>query len=431
MTHAPVPVLAPDHSVVPQADVDVVRRLAERKRQLADDPVNRERRDLWYRHDSGTTGRPMVLAEVGGIRDASHPLDGLPVECEHPWARGVERGLRTEIWQFEELRDDHVVEPYACAGWQVQVSGYGVDVVQHQPDFDGTLGARRWDSPIDDIDRDFDRLQPRTYSVDREATATAVECLTALLGEALPVQIRGGFWWTLGMTWTAIELIGLEGLMMAMYDHPDGLHRLMGFLRDDSLAYARWLEDQGLLSLNNRNDYIGSGSMGYTRDLPASDTGGNGHVRPADQWVLLESQETVGVGPELFGEFIFPYQLSIAAEFGKCYYGCCEPVHSRIEVLKRLPNLARISVSPWADEEIMARECGTDIAFSRKPNPTLISTEVFDEGAILADLRTTLQTAAGCRVEFAMKDVHTLSNEPGRLARWVELARQAIDESTG
>lgn len=429
MTTATDRVLAPDGSAVPTADIGAVRALAEQKCRLAADPVNLERRDAWYSHDAGPGGRPMVLAEVGGIRDHCHPLDSLEAACQHPWTRAVERGLRAEIWQFEQLRDDHVIEPWDNVGWQVQVSGYGVEVVQHQPDFDGTLGARSWDPPIGDLDRDLDQLCPRTYTVDRAATLDEVARREALFGAALPVRLRGGFWWTMGMTWTAIELIGLEGLMMAMYDHPEGLHRLMAFLRDDHLAYARWLQDEGLLSLNNENDYIGSGSMGYTRDLPAppGETG-NGHVRCADQWVLLESQETVGVGPDLFGEFIFPYQLAIAEQFGKCYYGCCEPVHSRLEVLAQLPNLSRVSVSPWADEEVMARACGTEIAFSRKPNPTLISTGVFDEAAILADLRHTLDVARGCRVEFAMKDVHTLNDEPARLARWVELARRAIDE---
>ena len=59
-----------------------------------------------------------------------------------------------------------------------------------------------------------------------------------MFGDILPVRIRGGFWWTLGMTWTAIELIGLENLMLSMFDNPAGLHRLMAFLRDDHLAFA-------------------------------------------------------------------------------------------------------------------------------------------------------------------------------------------------
>ena len=39
--------------------------------------------------------------------------------------------------------------------------------------------------------------------------------------------------------------------------------------------------------------------------------------------------------------------------------------------------------------------------------------------------------AGGCQVELVMKDVHTLSDEPTRLARWVELARQAVEEIAG
>ena len=410
-------------------DTEILRQLAGRKAESAADPANVERREAWYKLDAGTGGRPMVLAEYGGIRDKVAPLPDSLLECEDPWARGVERGFRSEIYQFETLRDDHVVEPYLTCGWHVKTSDYGVQAVQHHPTFDGVLGARRWDAPLKNLDSDFGRLHPRTFSVDREATFAARERMAELFAGILPVHIRGGYWWTLGMTWPAIELIGLENLMLFMFDDPAGLHRLMGFLCDDHLAYAKWLEREGLLCLNNRNDYIGSGSMGYTRDLPRPDWMAGDPVRTRDQWVLLESQETVGVGPEQFEEFIFPYQLRIAERFGKVYYGCCEPVHSRIGVLKKLPNLARISVSPWADEAVMARECGGEIVYSRKPNPSLISTERFDEGVIRADLRRTLDVARGCRVELVMKDVHTLNNQPERLPRWVQLAREAIDDT--
>jgi hypothetical protein len=129
----------------------------------------------------------------------------------------------------------------------------------------------------------------------------------------------------------------------------------------------------------------------------------------------------------MFAEFVLPYQKSIVERFGKCYYGCCEPLHLRMPLLKEnLPNLARVSVSPWADEEIMAQECGREIAYSRKPHPALVSTTDFDEAAIRADIEKTLTIARGCRVEFALKDVHTLDGKPERLARWVHIAREAI-----
>ncbi|HUU11266.1 MAG TPA: hypothetical protein VM431_12125 [Phycisphaerae bacterium] len=409
-------------------DLDVLRRMAGRKAAIAADPVNLQRKAAWYAHDAGTGGRPMVLAEEGGVRDDVRPLPDSALECEDAWARAVEASLRADIYRFDVLKDDHVVEPRMTTGWQVNLGDYGVQAVVQSGDRDGKMGARRWDPPIKDIDRDFGRLHPRRLSVDREATLAETARLEAVCAGILPVEIRGGLWWTLGMTWPAIDLVGLDGLMLLMYDNPAGLHRLMAFLRDDHRAVIEWSEREGLLTLNNENDYIGSGSMGYTGDLPPNDHKPGDTVRRKDLWALSESQETVGVGPRQFEEFIFPYQLSLVEGFGKSYYGCCEPVHTRWEILKRIPNLARVSVSPWADEEVMAAACGTRIVYSRKPNPTLISTERFDEAAIRADLRRTLTVARGCRIELIMKDVHTLNNQPEHLPRWVQLAREVIDE---
>jgi hypothetical protein len=408
-----------------QRDVDILRRMAQRKIEIAQDPVNLERKRLWYALDGGTGGRPMVLAEVGGVMKEALPDTTL--QCTDEWARGIERVLRAEIYQFEVLKDDHVIEPFMPAYWEMNVSSYGVEPVQHRPDNAGRLGARRWDPPIKDLDKDLDRMHPRTYSVDRQGTLATQAAMESVFGSILPVRIQGSFWWSLGMTNTAIDLIGLENLMLFMYDNPAGLHRLMNLLCEDYLAYAKWLEGERLLTLNNGNHYTGSGSIGYTLDLPARDWKVGMPVRTQDLWALLESQETVGVGPDLFEEFIFGYQLKIAKCFGKIYYGCCEPVHTRIQVLKKLPNMARVSVSPWADENAMARECGRQIVFSRKPNPAIISTENFDEAAIRADVGRTLDAAKGCRLEIIMKDVHTLNNEPQRLARWVQIAMEEID----
>jgi len=142
---------------------------------------------------------------------------------------------------------------------------------------------------------------------------------------------------------------------------------------------------------------------------------------------LAYDQNTL-MSPRQYEEFIFPYQRAVIEKFGLCYYGCCEPVHSRWEVLKKIPNLRSVSVSPWCDEDFMAEAMGRNYVYSRKPNPTLISTKKFDEDAIREDLRKTVRTAKNCNVEIVMKDVHTLAGEPWRMARWVQLAREVINE---
>jgi len=407
------------------SDLEIIRELAKRVLEISHDPVNEERRQLWYKHNALQRTRPLVLAESGvAIDDMLTESDFL---CQEGWARGLERRLRRTIFHYEEIDDDCVVEPCINCNWRVNVSNYGVDIKKEYGNNDGKMASYRWDPPIKDIHRDFHKLHPRTYSVDRDATLKWKAHLEEVFNGILTVRIRGGYWWTVGMTWTAINHIGLENLMLFMYDDPEGLHRFMAFLRDDHIAYAEWLEKEGLLTLNNENDGIGSGSRGHTNELPQPDWKEGDPVRLKDLWALSESQETVGTGPELFAEFIFPYQLPVIEKFGLCYYGCCEPIHKRWNSLKKIPNLRSISVSPWCDEEFMAEALGSDYIYSRKPNPTLISIDYFDEDLIRKDLRNTLTIAKDCNVEIVMKDVHTLAGEPQRMARWVAIAREVID----
>ena len=410
---------------LPEHDLTILRKLAERKLEIAASPENRERRESWYKLDGEGGGRPMVLTECISIDN-----DQLwtTLECEDPDLRGIEQGLRTEISIFEDHGDDHVVEPYMNVNWNAGASNYGVEQVSHRGDNYGKPGSSRWDPPIEDLDRDFHKLRPRTFTADEETTAANMERMETIFDGVIPVRRRSWLWWSFGLTGAAIGLVGLDKLMLYMYDNPEGLHRLMDFLCEDHIAFAEWAEAQGGLTLNNENDYTGSGTLGYTRALPQPDWKEGSPARLKDMWVLLESQETVGCSPEQFEEFVFPYQLKIAEKFGRCYYGCCEPVHSRMHILKRLPNLARVSISPWCDEEIAARELGPDIVYSRKPSPTLISTEKFNEDLIRADLRKTLDitAAAGCRVEIIMKDVHTMNGDQSRAKRWIDIAYEEI-----
>jgi hypothetical protein len=145
-------------------------------------------------------------------------------------------------------------------------------------------------------------------------------------------------------------------------------------------------------------------------------------------WGLSESQETVGISPEMFGEFVFPYQLPLISRFGLSCYGCCEPLEKRWQYVSQIPNLRRVSVSPWSDQETMSRQLQDNYIFSRKPHPALVSMSNWDEDEITSDLMKTLDIRKGRNVELILKDVHTLSNEPWRLGRWVELAREAIEK---
>ena len=234
--------------------------------------------------------------------------------------------------------------------------------------------------------------------------------------------------WTMGLTQEIIMLIGLEQLMIAMIDQAQALHRLMAWIRDEHLHMLDWYEREGLLNLNNRNGCVGSGGVAYTDELPQADRQDGGPVRTMDLWGFGESQETVGVSPAMFGEFVFPYQLPLLSRFGLNAYGCCEPVHQRWSYIRQIPRLRRVSVSPWCDQPRMAELMGGDYIFSRKPNPAHVCVG-FNEPAIREDLRGTLAAAGKLPLEIILKDTHTVQNRPDRITRWVRIAREEIDRA--
>jgi hypothetical protein len=417
---------------ITEHDRAILRELGKKARELAEGARNQDIRRRWYAHDEGHCERPLILTETDGGMQMVLP-DWQP-RCRETWARNLEGMFQSWFMHAEVIGDDFPLEPYVTWQWRVESSNYGVQVQHVRADTPGVRGAFHIEPPLKTLPDDLDLLKPRTFTVDREGTLAWKATLEDVFDGVMGVRQRGNYWWTLGLTIVAIDLIGLEQLMLAMYDAPDALHRLMDFLCGDHLAYLDFLERENLLALNNENDYCGSGSRGYTRRLPRPGHRTSDRVGTQDLWCLLESQETVGVGPELFDEFIFGRQERLARRFGAVYYGCCEPVHTRWHVLTRLPNLRRVSVSPWCDEAFMAEACAArKIAYSRKPNPTLVSTETFDEAAIRRDLRTTMELTRkhGCATEIVMKDVHTLQGHPDRLTRWVALARQVSREVYG
>lgn len=118
--------------------------------------------------------------------------------------------------------------------------------------------------------------------------------------------------------------------------------------------------------------------------------------------------------------------MLVLRRFGYSCYGCCEKMDGRYDDLFReLPNLKRISVSPWADvEEAAERLEHTEYIYSRKPNPLLVTDE-FDETSYRRGLAEFLKTTQNCNVEFILKDLRTCNN-PENLVKWVNITQEMV-----
>ena len=124
----------------------------------------------------------------------------------------------------------------------------------------------------------------------------------------------------------------------------------------------------------------------------------------------------------------FPYQLSIVQRYGFVCYGCCEAIDKRWNIIRRIPNLRKVSVSPWCNREKMAEHLSDKYIYSLKPHPGLLAAPTLDEKAIRADIIDALKKTNGCHLEIIMKDNHTICNEPDRVVTWVRIVREEIEK---
>lgn len=394
----------------------VLQPLARRVAELAARPLEEEKRQLWYRHNALQPTRPLVFCDPENGWHEIFPAARLA--CIGELARRWEFALRKEIFWGEALQDDRVIEPYFDVAHVYTTTGWGLET----PTVGGAHGgAYRWASPVQGL-ADLTRLHVPRLEVDEAATARLLTLAHDLFDGYLTVRLRTKWWWSLGLTWNLAALRGLQQLMLDMIDQPELVHGMMAILRDGALSVLDSLAARNLLSPNHAGDYVGSGGFGWTTALPQPDFAGQ--VRPGDLWGFAESQETVGISPAMFEEFVFPYQLPILARFGLNCYGCCEPLDKRWHIVQRLPRLRRVSVSPWANRAFMAEHLGADYLFSMKPTPADLAMPTFDEARIRHQLRADLATARDCRVEVIMKDNHTIANDPQRVIRWVQIARE-------
>lgn len=404
----------PEFELQPE-EIRTIRTLALRVAELASSDENQARRAEWKRHHDLLPGSPMILFETNFDTAREFGINERIIS-RNDIGKWLERQFHQHLYHFDVIKDDFVLESVLNCPWYVDYGSYGVGDDPRMTSFNATINPL-----LPNLETGIERLKQRHFSVDRDKSRALREYLDSILGDILTVRTRASHLWSWGLSVVAVQLVGMEGLMMAMMDEPEALHRLMAFLRDDHLSLLKWLDEEGLLARNDENDYVGSGTMGYVSGLPPCDR----IAHPAHLWGFAESQETVGVSPEMFEEFVFAYQRPIIEQFGLAYYGCCEPLHQRWHIVSRLPNLRAVSVSPWCDQEFMGEALGRNYVFCRKPNPAHISTECFEEERVRRDLELTARQASQCNVEIIMKDIHTLNGEPERAARWVQMARDA------
>ena len=403
---------------ISEKEWSILRNLAEKVAELSARDKEARKAELWKEHNDLNYTRPLIFCDPENGWNEIITQD--QVQCQSPLLRVWEMHLRKEIHWAESFRDDKVIEPFFNIPYHYTDTGYGLKEIVHSG---GEGGSYKYEHPVTDYKEQFGQLHYPEIIVDYVNTEKVLNLARELFHGILEVRLRGIWWWTLGMTWDFIKLRGLENLMLDMMLYPDEVHRLMDFLKNAVMDKLDFLEQNGLLAMNTEGAYVGSGGFGWTSQLPAADRDDR-KVRTADMWGFCESQETVGVSPEMVAEFILPYQVPIMERFGLSCYGCCEPLDLRWEYIKNIRGLRRVSVSPWADINKMAEYLGKDFVYSRKPSPTPLAVSNPDWEAIRKELREFITITRDCNVEIIMKDNHTLGKTPDNASTWCRIAME-------
>ncbi len=409
---------------IPLKDREILSDLAISVKEISERDDQKEKILLWRDHNMLKKTRPVIFCDPeNGWNEI---ITEEQMRCSSKIGKVWEMNLRKEIFWGNEMGDDRPVVDRFNVAITAEPDNWGVEAkYEHGKTREQShqSGSYVWDPPIKDYDKDLGKLELRDPEIDWDTTNTTLEIAKEIFGGILEVRLSGTWWWTLGLTLTAVTLRGLENMLFDLYQHPDGLKELLSIISKGFMSKLDYLEKHNLLFLNNDNTYIGSGGIGHTDELPQKDFDEK-HVRTEDMWGFMDSQETTNVSPEMYEEFLFPNEVPILNRFGLNCYGCCEPVNSRWHVIKRHKNIRRVSCSPWVDVEKMASYLGDKYIFSRKPNPAVLSVKDVDWDKIKKELRDFYQKTKDCRVEVLMKDNHTLGNRPENIVEWAKIAKE-------
>lgn len=405
-------------------DIVILRDLAKQVADIAAGDIQDQRRDLWRRHNSLQRTRPLIYIRWFSCLHEVVPEDKL--KCRDPFFRQHELSLREKIYQ-DRLGDDFIIEPWitlqATYATPTGLHRWGPEIKHHLSTEKG--GAFGFDPPLK-TEADLDKLVMPHHEIDEQATARDLAKLQDAVGDILTVNLdRGPYYrmWSGDISTDIAHLRGLEQVMWDMMDRPKWLHKLLAFMRDSILQVHEQAEAAGDWRLCDHENQ----AMSYATEL--SDPAANSEpVKREQLWVFLASQETTLVSPAMFDEFMLQYQIPIMEKFGLAAYGCCEDLTRKIDLLRKIPNLRRIAVTPWADVRACAEQIQQDYVFSWRPSPAEMICTGFDPEKVRPFIRAGLEASKNCHVDITLKDIETIDGNFDNLIEWTRIVREIVED---
>lgn len=288
----------------------VIRDLAKKQFEYSNLPKMQELTRLWYDHNDLRGKRPMFTIETWTFNQE------IPREykCTSNIACQIEDAFISAFANHEYIGDDVVIPPFFPVRIKNWFQPFGIDVEAiYAPNSIG----HQFKHKIKNLEENFSMLEKSEYgTLGREETDQYKKLLEDIFGDILPVEVVGDGL-SASPTQNIVHIMSMENMLLSICDYPELFHKLMNQLTDDYMECFKWFESEKLLLPTSSYGHVGQGSFCFAKTLPSG-----GEITTKNIWGYMDSQETVGISPDMFNEFIFPYYKKISDMFGLLSYGC-------------------------------------------------------------------------------------------------------------
>ena len=401
-----------------EADKSLLRDLAKRLGEIAARHAAEGRRARWERHNTLQSGRPLFLVDQlpwNELDDACVRGHGQIQDAY--WSR-VENWMRRELWKAENLKTDMVVDPYVKLPRPYFNSGRGIasKVTELKLDKTGDVASQHMEAVLCEPE-DIEKIKDPVITPDPETESRVTEEADALFGGIIPWRFCGPVM-HLGAWDNIAYWMGVENLYIELMDRPEMMHAVMERMVG---TYKAEIEQYNHLKIYDTAENYCHCSQTY---MPGESPDREGTT--FNGWAFGLAQPFTSVSPKVTQEFECEYMKRVFPCFKNIYYGCCDRLDDRMEMVSALPNVRKLSCSPWSHREAFAEKLPKSIIMSNKPNPAFLAVDALDEAAVRADIRRTIDAARryGKTLEMILKDVSTVRYDVPRLRRFCEIAME-------
>lgn len=406
-------------------DIRILQDLAKKYMEIAALPVQEKKKALWISLNKSQMQKPMLA--MNQIPWHEMDVDGsLISQIKDSYWCQVETYLRQMIYRWQYIRLDMVVDPYILLPRLIHNTGYGLHVSEDISigDAANSIVGHKYINQFEDME-DVEKIKAPIITIDRKGEKAILEEAEAIFKGIAPIKMEGltvnlGLWDKI-TTW-----MGIENIYMELYDRPEFLHAIMGKITDATIAMIESLNKEKAFDVYSNLCHC---SYTYSNDLPSKGVDLD-NPTSKDVWAFGLAQLFTSTSPSITDEFEITYMKKIFPYFGAIYYGCCERLDDRIDIITKLPNIRKISCSPWSDREIFAQKMPKQYIMSNKPTPAFLAATHMDEELVRKDIRRTIRAARNhdISLELILKDISTVKYEPQRLWRWSQIAMEESED---